>query len=163
MIFDVQEILKVDGARVCLEGKLDPPADSGDVHFHDDAAFSGTLTNVGGVLEFEAEAKGSFSVPCARCVTMTVQSFSVSVFETIADDSAEVSDKDAIIPLTGTTIDLNEIVWPEILLSLQARYLCKADCKGLCAMCGADLNETTCNCCEDDIDPRLAGLKNLLQ
>lgn len=163
MIFDVQEILKDDGARVRLEGKLNVPQDSGDVTFCDDAVFSGTLSNVGGVLEFEALATGSFKVPCARCTKMTEQSFSVSVFETLADETADVTDKDAIIPLTDTAVDLDEVIWPEILLSMQARYLCKDDCKGLCAMCGADLNEITCDCREDDIDPRLAGLRDLLK
>jgi len=163
VIFDVQEILKTDGARVRLSGELIPPASDGDVTFCNDAAFSGTLSNVGGVLEFEAEATGSFTVPCARCMKMTEQKFSVSVFETLADEKAEVTDRDAIVPLTDTTVDFNEVVWPEILLSLQTRYLCKEDCKGLCAMCGADLNETTCDCHEDDIDPRLAGLKDLLK
>ncbi len=163
MIFDVQEILKAPGTRVRLEGKLDVPSDNGDVTFSDDAVFSGTLSNVGGVLEFEALATGSFTVPCARCTKMTKQSFSVSVFETLADETADVTDKHAIIPLTDTAVDLNEVIWPEILLSLQARYLCKDDCKGLCAMCGADLNETTCDCREDEIDPRFAGLRDLLK
>jgi len=162
VIFDVQEILKTDGARAELAGKLALPVEENGVVFHEDVTFSGTMTNVSGVLEFRAVAEGDFSVPCARCMKMTEQHFSVPVFETLADDRAEISDRDAVIPLTGTAVDLNTVIWPEILLSLQTRYLCKPDCKGLCASCGADLNETTCDCREDDIDPRLAGLKDLL-
>ena len=163
MIFDVQELLKTDGARVRLEGKLVLPQEDDGVLFHEDAVFSGTMVNVGGVLEFEATAEGSFSVPCARCMKMTEQRFSVSVFETLADDKAEITDRDAIIPLTDTAVDLDAVIWPEVLLSLQTRYLCKTDCKGLCSDCGADLNEGACSCREDDIDPRWAGLKDLLQ
>ncbi|MBR6728859.1 MAG: DUF177 domain-containing protein [Clostridia bacterium] len=163
MIFDVQEILKTDGARVRLEGKLVLPQEDDGIVFHEDAVFSGTMTNVGGVLEFEALAEGSFSVPCARCMKMTEQRFSVSVFETLADESAEITDRDAIIPLPDTAVDLDAVIWPEVLLNLQTRYLCKPDCKGLCAQCGTDLNEASCDCREDDIDPRLAGLKDLLQ
>ena len=157
MIFDVQEILKTDGARVRLEGKLVLPQEDDGIVFHEDAVFSGTMTNVGGVLEFEALAEGSFSVPCARCMKMTEQRFSVSVFETLADESAEITDRDAIIPLPDTAVDLDAVIWPEVLLNLQTRYLCKPDCKGLCAQCGTDLNEASCDCREDDIDPRLAG------
>ena len=39
--------------------------------------------------------------------------------------------------------------------------LCREDCKGLCVVCGANLNRETCDCKRDWEDPRLAALKML--
>jgi len=36
--------------------------------------------------------------------------------------------------------------------------LCKESCLGLCVTCGVNLNEETCNCKKEIIDPRLADL-----
>lgn len=40
------------------------------------------------------------------------------------------------------------------------KVLCSEDCKGLCHICGANLNETDCKCNNEDLDPRLEILKN---
>ncbi len=47
-------------------------------------------------------------------------------------------------------------------LALPNKILCTDDCKGLCPHCGIDLNESTCNCEENQIDPRMEVLKDLL-
>ncbi|MBQ3561654.1 MAG: DUF177 domain-containing protein, partial [Oscillospiraceae bacterium] len=47
-------------------------------------------------------------------------------------------------------------------LEVPFQLLCREDCKGLCPVCGSDLNEKTCNCNQKQIDPRLEKLKMLL-
>lgn len=47
-----------------------------------------------------------------------------------------------------------------VLFSLPMRVLCREDCRGLCPLCGQNLNEGKCVCAEEQIDPRLAVLKN---
>jgi len=165
VLFDVQEILKKDGGRIQLNIKLIPPAEfqMDDVIFGQGVSVSGELENVGGVLELKASVQGSFTVPCGRCMKITEQRFSLLVQETLANEHAEVANRDVVIPFTGTSIDLGGIIWPEIFLALDTKYLCSPDCKGLCMHCGADLNQVSCDCKEDDIDPRMAGLAKLLQ
>lgn len=164
MILDVQEILKVDGAKIQVNCEIEPSAEllKSDMAFLE-VSFSGELENIGGVLELRGDVKGKFTVPCARCMKETEQSFAAEVFETLAKEDAEISDRDAIIPFTGTSVDLGVAIWPSIVLTLDSKYLCQPDCKGLCIHCGADLNESPCDCKDDDIDPRLAGLADLLQ
>ena len=58
-------------------------------------------------------------------------------------------------------IDITEIVRNNIILALPMKRLCKIDCKGLCQHCGTNLNFSTCSCEKEDIDPRLAKLKDL--
>ena len=57
---------------------------------------------------------------------------------------------------------MDELVMTDVTLELPFQLLCREECKGLCPVCGADLNETTCNCNTKKVDPRLEKLKMLL-
>jgi uncharacterized protein len=46
-------------------------------------------------------------------------------------------------------------------LALPMKPLCSEGCKGLCAMCGTNLNKGSCDCKREWEDPRLAALKEL--
>jgi uncharacterized protein len=61
----------------------------------------------------------------------------------------------------GEFIEIDNVAREQILLHLPARILCKEDCKGLCPVCGADLNETDCGCEQKTIDPRWEALKGM--
>ena len=60
-------------------------------------------------------------------------------------------------------IDLAPLVRELGILALPIRPLCKSDCAGLCQECGQNLNEADCGCETDDIDPRFAKLRELLE
>lgn len=62
---------------------------------------------------------------------------------------------------SGKTIDLDPIVREELLLTLPSYPVCKESCKGLCPVCGANLNDRECGCDRHVPDPRWAGLKNV--
>lgn len=53
---------------------------------------------------------------------------------------------------------LEDVLREQILLSLPARTLCAATCKGLCTHCGRNLNTETCNCANEAVDPRWSTL-----
>ncbi len=59
-------------------------------------------------------------------------------------------------------VDLAPLVREQYFLGIPMQPLCKEDCQGLCMECGQNLNERDCGCEEDDIDPRLAALRELL-
>jgi uncharacterized protein len=61
----------------------------------------------------------------------------------------------------GKVIDLDPIVREQVLLALPAYPVCKDDCKGLCPVCGANLNDRECGCDRHVPDPRWAGLKDV--
>lgn len=61
-------------------------------------------------------------------------------------------------------LDLVPLLMGLIINGLEAKPLCRPDCKGLCPQCGADLNETPCRCApQPQGDPRLAVLKRWLK
>jgi len=59
------------------------------------------------------------------------------------------------------TIDLGQLILEQLYLALPMKPLCAADCKGLCPVCGANLNIASCSCTSPWDDPRLAALKEL--
>jgi len=60
------------------------------------------------------------------------------------------------------TIDLGEVMREQFFLALPMKPLCRPDCLGLCPVCGKNRNREQCDCRTDWVDPRLAGLKKLL-
>ena len=67
------------------------------------------------------------------------------------------------LPAGAREVDLAEPIREEVILAAPAYVVCGPNCRGLCARCGADLNETTCECAVEEPDPRwdvLRALKN---
>jgi uncharacterized protein len=64
-------------------------------------------------------------------------------------------------PFDGHRIQLDPLLREQILLALPMDVLCKAECKGLCAVCGADLNLKACGCQQKIVDPRWSALKDI--
>lgn len=68
------------------------------------------------------------------------------------------------LTVSGDYLYLNEYVRQLFILSQECNPLCKPDCRGLCASCGADLNKSTCSCADEaQIDNRLLKLKDFHQ
>ena len=61
----------------------------------------------------------------------------------------------------GDIIDLDDLLFEQIMLQIPIKVLCKDTCKGLCPHCGTDLNTAKCNCQTEVIDERLAVLKKI--
>ena len=80
-----------------------------------------------------------------------------------SDDEVEVADEDINTAYyRDGRIDLGELIHEQLYLALPMKPLCRDDCQGLCAVCGANRNTTPCSCEHKWTDPRLAGLKALL-
>ena len=56
-------------------------------------------------------------------------------------------------------IDLGQLMREQFYLALPMKPLCREDCRGLCAVCGTNLNRGTCLCSTRWEDPRFAALK----
>lgn len=97
---------------------------------------------------------------CFRCLDPVARDVEIEVQELYGYRSQNSSEftigEDGIL-------DLSPLLRAEVLIDTSHRVLCREDCKGLCANCGANLNEGDCNCRDEEIDPRMAALKKLLE
>lgn len=64
--------------------------------------------------------------------------------------------------ITDGLLDLVPLVREGILLELDTERLCRADCAGLCPVCGADRNSTDCDCDTTVLDERWAALEGFV-
>lgn len=72
------------------------------------------------------------------------------------DDQEDIFDRYRV-DLKTMTIDVTELIRQEMILHFPTIPVCSKSCKGLCPVCGADLNDTSCNC----INQRVTGKKPL--
>jgi uncharacterized protein len=109
-------------------------------------------------------------VECDRClkpIELPVDSrfkleyVSVEEYKSQQVDELSVDDLDLTV-FDGEVIDVDELVAEELLLAVPDHLLCKDDCKGLCPVCGVDRNASECGCDTAEVDPRWAGLKELV-
>ena len=56
------------------------------------------------------------------------------------------AENDEYIVAENEKVDVNKIALSDLVLELPTKMLCSEDCKGLCPVCGCDLNESECNC-----------------
>ncbi len=128
------------------------------------------IERIGEEVTVNGDITGVVNLQCSRCLIDFQKEVSLSV-DLIYHPLKEVSSEEAYeIPRDETDIgfyrndelDISEMVKEQVLLNLPMKPLCDEQCKGLCPMCGADLNLQPCDCSREDIDPRLAKLKKLL-
>lgn len=115
----------------------------------------------------EGSVKMTMTLKCSRCLNESLLPLELAFREEYipVEDNGDGEEKE----LTGGELDLgfyrndeiniDEIVKEQILLSIPMKPLCREECRGLCPVCGKELNEGPCKCRRDEVDPRLAPLK----
>ena len=105
---------------------------------------------------------GRVSVPwagvCRRCLAPLGGTASAPVDELY---QTEIIDEDAF-PIENSQLDLAPMVRQTALLELDEERLCRAECAGLCPVCGIDRNDETCECDTTVRDDRWAALDGLV-
>lgn len=109
-------------------------------------------------------------VACSRCsesfTHLVREEFTVHYLPAPTADAPDEHELDAseleVDFLSGDTLDVGALVRENVLLGLPAQPLCRAECRGLCPRCGANLNAGACGCVAESGDPRLRVLKRLL-
>ena len=122
----------------------------------------GKLSNAGDVLLLEAVMKTRVKRMCGRCLKDFEGDLVAEVIEKFYPDSAENIEQDAFV-YDSDVIDITEPLRESLLLAEPIQALCKQDCRGLCPVCGADLNDGDCGCDRFTVDPRLAALKQFIK
>jgi uncharacterized protein len=122
-------------------------------------------------IRVRATYRGNFEVLCARCVEPVAVPlagefdllFRPENADAEAGERAITEDETEIGYYGKSGLELEDVVREQVLLSLPGRTLCQADCKGLCAHCGQNLNVKSCDCAESagNHDPRWSALQGL--
>lgn len=124
-----------------------------------------TIVNVGKrVLEISGSGALKIGIPCGRCLEEVLVDFPLDIHRKVdmklsAED--RIKDLDESNYITGTDLDVDQLVRNEVLMWWPLQVLCREDCKGICSHCGKNLNLGPCNCQEEDPDPRMAAIRDI--
>ena len=77
------------------------------------------------------------------------------------DNSDTEQETDEQNYIDGYNLDVDKLVYDEILINLPMKILCKEDCNGICNRCGANLNIETCDCDREVLDPRMSVIRDI--
>lgn len=123
----------------------------------------GELNGSADSVELRGKAVYQLTMPCDRCFEPTTQKRETEFFHILVRELSDEEDEDGeFVVVPDDQLDLDQLLTEDILLDLPSKFLCSPDCKGLCPICGKNLNQGDCGCEKDTVDPRLAILKELL-
>ena len=162
MKINIASVLRNDGASKDFSGEVTlgkVEFMGSTLDFEKPLSVVGKVLNIGGTLEISARITGGYVTECSRCGRPVEEDFSADLFESMDDDFSDI-DEECII-VQGNVIDISGSIEACIFGNIPMRSLCSEDCKGLCPMCGINLNEKECNCDTTVYDPRFAIFRNL--
>lgn len=114
----------------------------------------------------KVRVNGGFTVrlmlPCDRCLDEVEKEFCIS-FDKVLDFS-EDADEENLSEMSfveGSELDVDILVYDELVMAMPMKVLCKPDCKGLCPVCGVNRNEMSCGCDTRVPDPRMAAIRDI--
>ncbi len=124
-------------------------------------------TETDGEVYLDSKLTYEYVENCGRCLAVFSPKVESNLSAKIIENSnqqTEEDDDELIIyyDSKNSELEIEEAILATIELNLPMKPLCGEDCKGLCDVCGVDLNVEQCDCTKDDIDPRLEKLKDLL-
>jgi len=111
------------------------------------------------------------TLACSRCLREYTRPSTIAVEEELfptvdintgrklplpadADDALQID--------VNYVLDLSEAVRQNVIADAPMKPLCRGDCRGLCQVCGTNLNQGECDCATTQPDPRWGGLASLL-
>ena len=131
-------------ADVELEDTLllgDPVVFPGTAHLAGQVKAIGDSVQVRGEMEFTASAR------CALCLKEASRAMKTTFDAVFA--LAPNPDNPDLYLYEGKELDLTDMATDAATLALPMQWRCRPACNGLCPVCGADRNLTSCSCRQD--------------
>ncbi len=163
MIIELESIFNTEGMKLPIDYSLSLAGieSYGYSPISEPAAVKGLIENKAGIVSLTGNVHLSYEAPCDRCAAEVKKDY-VFPFEHTLVANLESGENDAFLEVPDLRLNLDELIEEDVNLALPSKYLCNEDCKGLCPICGKNLNESQCDC-KAPVDPRFAALLELLE
>lgn len=110
----------------------------------------GTFVTEGEYVHIDCKCRYTIQFQCDRCLADVVKDYEIRYAGSYYLEGGVAPE--GYYPYQSGVVDITQGVEEEVLLKLPTRVLCKEDCKGICPICGIDLNKGSCNCKVEDLD-----------
>lgn len=117
-------------------------------------------------LEIIGKGEVTAVIPCDRCLADVQMKIPLSFHKKVSvdpDTAEETEDLDEANYIDGYNFDVEQLVYNELLVGWPTKILCSEDCKGICNVCGQNLNEGTCDCEDTGLDPRMSVIRDVFK
>jgi len=172
MLVNLSDVFSSEGLKVSSTVELEMTSFKsrmGDFRITRKTPVTLQLANIGvGKAKLEGEAELVFETICDRCLTEvpTVLTLhmerEITSPDAVPDGSTDPDEgEDELDYMEGYQLNVETFVYNEILLNWPMKILCKEDCKGICKVCGQNLNEKECGCDTFVPDPRFAAIQDI--
>ena len=169
MLVNLSDVLTSEGKVLTKEIPLEMTTfanASGTFQITEKSPVTFTFTNIGaGKARVEGDCSLQFAASCDRCLADVPVTLELSFDTTVLSPEAVSEDEDADTDdrnfMEGYQLDVEALVHDEIIVNWPVKILCKEDCKGVCPVCGQNLNERECGCDTFVPDPRMAAIKDI--
>lgn len=169
MLVNLSDVLTSEGKQVSMQMPLELDcfqSKMGSFAITEKSPVSFTFTNIG---KEKAVAEGDvrlvFRTGCDRCLTELSTVLELHFERTVASPemAAEDDTLDDLSFMEGYHLNVETFVYNEMIENWPAKILCKDDCKGLCPVCGQNLNVRDCGCDTFVPDPRMAVIQDIFK
>lgn len=164
MIISVKKAIRRVGEPFPFEwtGPIEPQEYAGKtVVFCGEATLKGVCVYDGKTFRVDAVATAAYETVCARCGEPMIQPLSFAISERFVRPMFKTED-DEFYTYEGEKLDLGEAFFDNLFLEMPMTTVCSESCRGLCPVCGMNLNRGQCNCLNNKIDARFGALEALL-
>jgi uncharacterized protein len=170
----VVDLKDLETGKVALDGSFEPGV----------VDFSGESVSQAAPLEWnltaeradeEIRIRGSLRTmmdsTCSRCLEPARTEVALPFDLFFRERDRQMFDEDAEVELAeeetrtaffaGTELQIGDILREQVLLALPMKALCAVDCKGLCPVCGTNLNMNACGCAKERFSPHMDQLLDI--
>ena len=166
LVLDTQQVARRPGTMIEVERTVEAPSGLGtdvvgvpegspvELQLRLESVVEGVLVSGLG----RAQARGE----CVRCLDPVVIDLVLHLQELFAYPDSAAADADEIVQVEDEFVDFEPVLRDAVVLALPLQPVCQDDCLGLCATCGARLNDDPEHQ-HDQVDPRWAALGELHQ
>lgn len=160
MVLDLKEIFVNQGSRLevsCPEDVILPYLPYDRVS---NVKVDAVVENSADIVTLRLDVSFKYDTSCDRCMDDLHLDYKNSFLHTVVTHLE--ADEGDYIKASNYRLDIDEVVKDDVLLDMPSKVLCREDCKGICQKCGANLNNSQCNCKAHEVDPRLEVLKKFI-
>lgn len=138
--------VSVGGAKLVMDGKCDF-SEYADERIATPVSVSVTVScKAGSRPLLEIRASYSLDLECDRCAEHVTEAHDEVFTHIIGDPGSELGE--LTMPDARGDLQIDPIVWCDVLCTIPFGFLCRPDCRGLCQNCGKNLNYGPCGCAD---------------
>lgn len=117
-------------------------------------------------LMITGECRFVLEIPCDRCLEPVETEICLDFTKNVDlndEDDERLEELDEKNYIDGYNLDVDKLLYNEILIGWPMKILCSEDCNGICNVCGQNLNKGTCNCEDTSLDPRMSVIRDVFK